>query len=239
MKINAKDRLIIALDVSSWEEARSLVKKLKGVVSFFKIGIILHLMTGIDFIKEIIASGNKVFLDLKYFDVEDTIREAVENVSKMGVTFLTLHGTGKIIKAAVEGRGKSGLKLLAVTVLTSLEAQDIKDLGFECSVEDLVLFRAKKAAAAGCDGVIASGREAELIREKIGNKLLVVSPGIRRKTDTVDDHKRPATPTNAILGGADYLVVGRPIIKDKDPRQAAADIIKEMEIAFQKREKDS
>ncbi len=231
--IEARDRLIVALDVSTLEEAKDLVEKLEGVISFFKIGIILNMISGLDFIKWLIERKKKVFLDLKYFDVQNTIREAVENVAKMGVTFLTVHGNGQIIKAAVEGRGNSDLKILSVTVLTSLDVHDIKDLGFPCSVDELVLFRAKKALEAGCDGVIASGREVKLIREQVGNKLLIVTPAIRPKGATVDDHKRSTTPTQAIEKGADYLVVGRPIIKAANPRKAAEDIIKEMEKAFQ------
>ena len=228
-QMKAKDRLIVALDVPTLQEAKVMVRKLDGIVSFFKVGIILHSTAGPELVNWLIKSGKKVFLDLKYFDVEDTVRSAVKCVAKTGVTFLTVHGNGKIIKAAVEGRGKSRLKLLIVTVLTSLDAHDIKDLGFPCSVEKLVLFRAKNALSAGCDGIIASGREVQLIRENIGNKLLIVTPGIRPEGTDIDNHKRCATPTRAIKGGADYLVIGRPIIKANDPRKAAQAIVKEME----------
>lgn len=234
--IKAGDRLIVALDVSTLKEAKCIVNRLGSIISFYKIGIVLHTATGLEFVNWLIKKGKKVFLDLKYFDVQDTIREAVKYVSKIGVTFLTVHGNGKIIKAAIAGRGKSRLKILTVTVLTSLDAYDIKDLGFPCSIEKLVLYRAKKALEAGCDGVIASGREAKLIRKNTGNKLLIVSPGIRPKGTNVDDHKRFATPTQAILGGADYLVIGRPIIKARNPQKAAVDIIKEIKTAFQKKE---
>lgn len=228
-----KDRLIVALDVTTIKEAKDIVQKLDGLVSFFKIGIILHTATGLEFVKWLVKKRKRVFLDLKYFDVEDTIREAVERVAKLGVLFLTVHGNGKIIKAAVKGRGKNNLKILTVTVLTSLDAQDIKDLGFPCSVEKLVLHRARKTLQAGGDGVIASGREARLIRKEIGNELLIVTPGIRPEGAEIDDHKRYATPTKAIKGGADYLVIGRPIIKSGNPRKAAEKIIKEMERAYQ------
>ncbi|MEW6679467.1 MAG: orotidine-5'-phosphate decarboxylase [bacterium] len=234
--IKAEDRLIVALDVSTLKEAKEMVKELKGLASFFKVGIILQITAGLAFVKWLINNGNRVFLDLKYFDVQDTIREAVQAVAKIGVDFLTVHGNGKIIKAAVEGRGESKLKILAVTVLTSLDAYDIKDLGFPCSIEELVLFRAEKAVEAGCDGVITSGQEVRLIREKIGNKLLIVSPGIRLEGTNIDNHRRYATPTQAIEGGADYLVIGRPIIKEKDPREATEKIIREMKVAFQARE---
>lgn len=228
-QMKAEDRLIVALDVTTLQEAKDLVKKLDGIVSFFKVGIILYAATGLELVNWLIKNGKKVFLDLKYFDVEDTVREAVKCVAKTGVTFLTVHGNGKIIKAAVEGRGKSRLKLLIVTVLTSMDAHDIRNLGFPCSVEKLVLFRAKNALEAGCDGIIASGREVKLIRENTENKLLIVTPGIRPEGASLDNHKRCAAPAMAIKGGADYLVIGRPIIKASDPRKAAQAIVKEME----------
>lgn len=231
----ARDRLIVALDVITLEEAKDLVKKLDGLVSFFKIGILLHMATGLDFVKWLVKAEKKVFLDLKYFDVEDTVIRAVKYVANLGVTFLTIHGNGRIIKAAVEGRGTSDLKLLSVTVLTSLDADDIRDLGFRCSIEDLVLFRAKAALEAGCDGVIASGREVKLINKEIGDKILVVTPGIRPEGASTNNHKRHATPTQAIKDGADYLVIGRPITRAKNPRRAAESIVKEMEMAFRER----
>ena len=236
--IDAKDRLIVALDVPTLEEAKDLVKKLDGVIFFFKVGIILQIAAGMDFVGYLIKSGKKVFLDLKYFDVEDTVREAVKAVSGTGVDFLTVHGSNaKILKAAVEGKGNSNLKILAVTVLTSMNAADIKNSGCYYSIKDLVLFRAKKALETGCDGVIASGQEVKLIRKETGGKLLIVTPGIRPEGTGINNHKRPATPTQAIEDGADYLVVGRPIIKAKEPRKAAEKIVKEMETAFQKRGK--
>lgn len=238
--IDAKERLIVALDVFTQKEAEDIVEKLDGLVSFYKIGIILNMASGLKFVEWLIERGKKVFLDLKYFDVQDTIKEAVKQVANIGVTFLTVHGNGKTIQAAMEGRGESDLKILSVTVLTSLDAYDIQDLGFTaCNVEDLVLFRAKKAMEAGCDGIIASVKEVKLIREKIGNKLLIVTPGIRPEGVDIDDHKRFAPPAEAIEEGADYLVVGRPIIKAKDPCKAAENIIKEMDEAFQEKEKAS
>lgn len=228
------ERLIVALDVSSIEKARELVKRLEGMVSFFKIGLQLQLIAGLGFVRELIKDGKKVFLDYKYFDVEETIKQAVARVAAEGVSFLTVHGNGRIIRAAVEGRGDSNLKILSVTVLTSLDAFDIQDLGFECSVEELVLYRAKKALEAGCDGVIASGYEAKAIRELAHNRLLIVTPGIRPKNASVNDHKRYVTPAQAIEAGADYLVVGRPIKDAKDPRVAAERILAEMRAAVEK-----
>lgn len=236
LTISASERLIFALDTPTIEEARHLVSQLKGTVSFYKIGLGLQLAEGVlDFIEELIRDGNKVFLDYKYFDIAETIEKSVARVAEIGVSFLTVHGNGKVIKAAVEGRGNSDLKILAVTVLTSLDAYDIHDMGFECSVEDLVLHRARKCLEAGCDGVIASGQEAEAIRGIPGDNLLIITPGIRPEGTSNDDHKRPTTPTAAILAGADYLVVGRPIREANDLKQSAEQIIDEMQAAFDKR----
>jgi orotidine-5'-phosphate decarboxylase len=239
-RINASDRLIVALDVRTLREAEELVDTLEGVVSFFKIGIELHVSSGVECVKKLgEARKKRIFLDLKYFDVPETVKRAVERVAAMGVSFLTIHGNGKIIRAAVEGRGKSDLKLLAVTVLTSLDSDDIKDLGFDCSVQQLVLHRARKALEAGCDGVITSPSEAHLVRDIAREakdikeeKFLIVTPGIRPEKVARDDHKRYNTPTEAIKAGADYLVVGRPIREAADPRKAAQKIIEEMQAAF-------
>jgi orotidine-5'-phosphate decarboxylase len=233
--INARDRLIVALDLPDIEHARAVVARLDGVVSFFKVGLVLQLAPGVGpFIEELVKDDKKVFLDYKYMDVPETIRKAVGRAASSGITFLTIHGNGGIVGAAVEGRGNSALKILAVTVLTSFDAKDIKELGFECSVEDLVLYRAKKAIDAGCDGVIASAQEARKISGLAGGRpILIVTPGIRPSYKTTDDHKRPMTPGDAIREGADYLVVGRPITDDPDPRASAERIIAEMQDAFE------
>jgi orotidine-5'-phosphate decarboxylase len=230
--IPLEERLIVALDVPTVEEAKKLVKNLEGVVSFFKIGLALQLVAGIDFVQWLIKERKKVFLDYKYFDVEETIRQAVTHVASIGVNFLTVHGNGRIIKAAVEGRGQSDLKILSVTVLTSLDAYDLKDMGFDCSVEELVLHRARKALEAGCDGVIASGHEVRAIRELAQDRLLIVTPGIRPEGTEINDQKRHVTPAQAIKAGADYLVVGRPIRDAKDSRIAAEKILTEMKSAI-------
>jgi len=238
LRIDASERLIFALDVPSVDEARELIRQLEGVVSFFKIGIELYVSSGLAIIPELVQQNKKVFLDLKYFDVPETVKSAVERVASLGVSFLTIHGNGQIIKAAVEGRGNAPLKLLSVTVLTSLDSDDMKDLGFECSVEDLVIRRATKALEAGCDGVITSPREADKVRDLAtimkgqDHKFLIVTPGIRPKSSARDDHKRLSHPADAIQAGADYLVIGRPIRESLDPRQAAKDIISEMQTAF-------
>lgn len=237
-----ENRLIVALDVDSAEKARDLVEKLDGVVSFFKVGMELQLAGGIELLDSLISKGKKVFLDLKYFDVPQTVERAVRRAASLGVSFLTIHGNRKNVEAAVRGRGpvpsgtgrgSAALKLLAVTVLTSLDASDIQDLGFPCSVEELVLYRAKAAAEEGCDGVVASGQEAKKIREAVGQKLLIVTPGIRPAGFPKQDQKRAVTPGEAILAGADYLVVGRPITSSPDPRQAAELVLEEMRQGYQ------
>ena len=234
----ANERLIVALDVPTIEQARMLVEQLNGLVSFFKIGLHLHLVPGLnDFIRKLIENGKKVFVDFKYNDVDATVEKAVEQAAKRGITFVTIHGNGSTIRAAIRGRGDGGLpKILLVTLLTSLDAVDIRDLGYRTiSVKELVLQRAKMALDAGCDGVIASGQEAQAIRQLARNQqLLIVSPGIRPRNTSTDDHKRPSSPTDAIEAGADYLVVGRPIIQASKPRQAAERIRDEMQAAFQK-----
>lgn len=244
-RINASERLILALDVPNPARAKELVRELDGVVSFFKIGMELYVTSGSSLIPELVQQGKKIFLDLKFFDVPETVKRAVERVASLGVTFLTVHGNARNIQAAVEGRGQSSLKLLSVTVLTSLDMDDMKDLGFECSIEDLVVRRATKALEAGCDGVITSPREADKVRElaermkregkssgKGTEKFLIVTPGVRPQNSSKDDHRRLASPTDAIQAGADYLVVGRPIRDAASPREAAKEIIAEMQEAF-------
>ncbi len=229
---DSKERLILALDVPSAEQARGLVSQLEDLISFFKIGIGLYFNTGPDFVHWLLDRGMRVFLDLKYCDVEDTVRDAVGRVAKSGVSFLTVHGNSGIIRAAADGRGNSPLKLLSVTVLTCLDTADIQDLGFPCSVEELVLHRAQAALATGIDGVVASGQEAKAIRQRMGGNFIVVTPGIRPEGAEIGNHKRVVTPTGAIEAGADYLVVGKPIWKAQDPKQAAIKIIEEMDEAF-------
>ncbi len=169
------------------------------------------------FIRSLIADGKKVFLDYKYYDISETLRKAVGRAAGLGVSFLTIHGPSNLIRAAVEAKGSSAMKLFTVTVLTSMDAGDIAEMGYtNHSVEELVLFRARKALEAGCDGTIASGLEARKIKELSHNKLLVATPGIRPEGYGPDDQKRRATPRWAIMEGADYLVVGRPITEPKD-----------------------
>jgi orotidine-5'-phosphate decarboxylase len=223
----AREKLIVALDFWDIADARKLVRDLGDEVSFYKVGLGLQLGGGDEFAKELMRQGKRVFLDYKYYDIEETIKTAVRRAAELGVDFLTVHGAAGILKAAAEGRGTSKLKLLCVTVLTSMDAQDIREMGFPCNVEELVLARATKALDAGCDGVIASAREAAMIRAGTG-KLMIVSPGIRPLGNAPGEQKRTATPQEAIRAGADYLVIGRPITAAGDPKRAAAAIIAEM-----------
>ncbi len=232
MPENIENRLIVALDFDTAEKAVEMVEKLDGLVSFFKVGMELQLAEGMHPVKHLISKGKNVFLDLKYFDVPQTVERAVRRAASLGVKFLTIHGNRKNVEAAARGRGDADLKLMAVTVLTSLDAYDIQDLGFNCSVEELVLHRAKAAAEEGCDGVIASGQEAKKIREAVGDRLLIVTPGIRPAGFPKQDQKRAVTPGEAIQAGADYLVVGRFITTSPDPRQAAEMVIEEMRQGF-------
>ena len=228
-----KDRLIVALDLPGTEQARKMVSALDPAVHFFKVGLTLQLAPGVeDLVRSLIRDGKRVFLDYKYYDIAATMKSAVARAVDLGVSFLTIHGSSGCIQGAVAGRGTSDLKLFAVTVLTSMDQHDIRELGYsEQSVEDLVLFRARKALEAGCDGVIASGQEAQSIR-RLSKKLLVITPGIRPDGYPEDDQKRKTTPQDAILAGADYLVVGRPIIGAPDPRGAADQILEQMREAF-------
>ena len=232
--IDARDRLILALDVQDIPQAREMVTALEGIVGFFKIGLTLQLAEGVEeFIRSLIAQGKKVFLDYKYYDIAETLKKAVSRAASLGVSFLTIHGSCGLIRGAVSGRGEIGLKLFTVTVLTAMDTADIAEMGYtNHSVEDLVLFRARKALEAGCDGVIASGLEAEKIKRLSQNKLLVVTPGIRPDGYPEDDQKRTTTATSAIQAGADYLVIGRPITGASNPRLAAEGLLQEMQCAF-------
>ncbi len=232
--ISAQDRLIIALDLPDADTARRMVERLDGAACFFKVGLSLQLAPGVnDLIESLITSGKKVFLDYKYYDVPETIRKAVSRAAALGVSFLTIHGSANIIRAAVEAKGNSSLKLFTVTVLTSMDAADIAEMGYpQRSVEELVLFRAKMALEAGCDGVITSGREVEKVKEISRHKLLAITPGIRPDGYPEDDQKRTSTASSAIRAGADYLVIGRPITGDADPRDTTQKIVAEMQQAF-------
>jgi orotidine-5'-phosphate decarboxylase len=224
--VTAKDRLIVALDMPTLEEAQRLVAKLGGAVTFYKVGLELLFAGGLELARALKAEGKHVFLDMKLLDIGNTVERAVANATELGVDLLTVHGHDlKTLRAAVAGRGKSRLKLLAVTVLTNLTADDLEQQGSSMAPPDLVLMRAKLARESGFDGVIASGQEARRIREAIGPGFLIVTPGIRLTGSASDDQERITTPDHAIAAGADYIVVGRPITQADDPRGAAETFI--------------
>ncbi len=221
-EIALKDRLIVALDMPTVEEAARLVASLDQGVHFYKVGLELLFAGGLDFARHLKASGKRVFLDMKLLDIGNTVERAVANCADFGVDFLTVHGHDlKTMRAAVSGRGASPLKLLAVTVLTNLSAEDLEQQGSRMSPGELVVHRARMAREAGFDGVIASGQEAHRIREAVGPKFLIVTPGIRLEGSTMDDQERVMTPGKAISAGADHIVVGRPITQADDPKAAA------------------
>ena len=239
-RVDARDRLILALDVASAEEAVHLLDRLGEAISFVKIGLELYTVAGPEMIKHARLRKKRIFLDLKFLDIEETVKRATARAAAMGIDFVTVHANRKALNAALEGRGAvpsdgSGLKLLAVTVLTNFDAADLRDMGIQWSVADLVAARAKLAGEVGFDGVVASGEEPSVIRQRVSQDLLIVTPGIRPSDQGADDHARVSTPTSAISAGADYLVVGRPIRDAADPKAASERIVLEMQAAFDSR----
>ena len=221
MDINTRDRLIFALDVPEIEQAKNLVEELADSVSFYKIGMEL-MMTGHYFalLDWLVEKDKKVFVDLKLFDVPQTVAKAVKRLSQRGAYFTTVHGNQSMMEAAAAAKGD--LKILAVTALTSLDQGDLNDMGFLCDVQDLVVSRARRALAAGCDGIVASGLELERIRSEVNRKLVIVTPGIRPvENRSTDDQKRIVSVEQAFQRGADHIVVGRPIKNAANPKQAA------------------
>ena len=219
-----RERLIVALDVRNAEEAKLLVERLGPAACFYKVGLELFMAGGyFELIEWLVKRGNKVFADLKMFDIPETVARAVANLRGRGITFATVHGNQAMMQAAAAEKGE--VKVLAVTVLTSLDRGDLDDLGFSCDVERLVLSRARRAMEAGCDGVISSGLEAQRLKSEFRQRLLVVTPGIRPvENKPADDQKRTVDVAQAFASGADYIVVGRPIRQAADPRTAAESI---------------
>lgn len=217
--IPPEERLIVALDVPSYDEALALADQLSDAVHFYKVGLELAMSDRyFELIERLQALGKKVFVDLKLFDIPVTVAAAVRQLSKRGVDFATVHGNESMIRAACAEKG--AMKLLAVTVLTSIDEDDFRDLGLEVAIEPLVISRARRVVALGCDGVVASGVEARALREAVGEGFLIVAPGIR-PLETSDDQRRVVTPQEAFENGADYIVVGRPVRDAADPRAAA------------------
>lgn len=220
--------IIVALDVDSAVEARVLVARIGPHVDFYKIGMELYAAAGMEFVHELLSGGKRVFLDMKFYDIGETVKRAVAQVARTGVSFLTVHGSSAVMRAAVEGRGDSPLKLLAVTVLTSYDRQDLSELGYPCEVTDLVALRVKHAMAAGIDGLVASPLEAASIRATVGPDAILVTPGVRSAGAAVGDQKRVATPAEALAAGASYIVVGRQITRASDPAAAARQLLDEI-----------
>ena len=230
--MHAAERLIVALDVPTLEEALGLADALAGVVSFFKVGLELYTAAGPRAVEELRRRGHRVFLDLKLFDVPATVERAARAAALSGATFLTVHSGGATVASAVAGAGTSGLQVLAVTVLTSLDGSDLREMGCPDPVDVVVLRRARLAQRQGAAGVIASPLEAAAIRRALPSPFLVVTPGIRPQGADAGDQKRLATPAAALAAGADYLVVGRPITRAPDPAAAARAILAEMHAAL-------
>jgi orotidine-5'-phosphate decarboxylase len=229
-----EDRLIVALDVPGIAEARALIDTLDAVVSFFKLGLWLAFAAGFDgLIEELRGRSKRIFLDAKMYDIGETVKEGVARAAERGIDFLTVHGDGEIMRAAVAGRAGAPLKIFAITVLTSLDAEGLADLGYRGGVADLVDLRVRRAVECGIDGVIAAPRDNpdEMRRRAGAPHLIVATPGVRLAGSASDDHKRAGTPRQAIAAGADYLVVGRPIVRDADPAAAARRIIADMRAA--------
>ncbi len=229
--IPPKDRLIVGLDVATIDEARVLVKTLGPTVSFYKIGMQQVFAGGLELAQELVDQGKQVFLDMKLLDIPNTVSKAIENIARLGVTFTTVHAYDHVMMAAVEARGSSDLQILGVTVLTNMDDSDLARMGIGMTAGELVLTRAKTALSLKMDGVIASAHEAAAIHAVVGNKLKIVTPGIRPAGADMQDQKRVMTPALAISAGSDYLVVARPVIQADDPQRAAAMIIEEIESA--------
>jgi orotidine-5'-phosphate decarboxylase len=210
--------VIVALDVASAAEARELVAALGDSTSFYKVGLELYAAAGMDFARELKNQGHRVFLDLKLYDIGETVRRAVAQVAKSGVDFLTIHGMRQVMQAALEGRGDSPLKLLAVSVLTSVDQQDLIEDGYSASLADLIGLRVRNAISDRADGIVCSPRDVSRVRRITGPRAILVTPGVRSASASAGDQKRVATPAEAVAGGADYLVIGRQVTRAKDPR---------------------
>jgi orotidine-5'-phosphate decarboxylase len=222
--------LIIALDVDSTSEALQLIECIGPAAEFYKVGMELYAVGGMAFVDQLGSFGKKVFLDLKLYDISETVKRATKQIAgNEAVEFLTVHGSGAVMRAAVEGRGTKRTQLLAVTVLTSFDQEDLADLGYSTPISDLVELRVRKAAASGIDGIVCSPLEVARVRATGGPKLKLVTPGVRSAGAAVGDQKRVATPAEAIANGADYLVIGRQVTRAADPRKACEEVLAEVQ----------
>lgn len=220
--------IIIALDLDSAAQARLLVEKLDDSVDFYKVGMELYAAEGMPFVRELLNRGKQVFLDLKLYDIGETVKRAVARIAPCGITFLTVHGSNAIMRAALEGRGEHKTKLLGVTVLTSFDQQDLTELGYPCEARDLVALRTRNAMGSGIDGIVCSPLEAADVRAIAGPKAIVVTPGVRSRSADAGDQKRVATPGEAMAAGASYVVIGRQVTRAQDPRKEVERILGEL-----------
>jgi orotidine-5'-phosphate decarboxylase len=220
--------IIIALDVETAEQGRELVARLGDSVGFYKVGLELYTSAGMDFVRELTGQGKEVFLDLKMYDIGETVKRAAAQVARSGVRFLTVHSSAAVVRAAVEGKAGSTLQILAVTVLTSFDRNDLADLGYSCEVPELVRHLAGKAVGSGADGLVCSPLEAAAVRAIAGPEKILVTPGVRSAGAGTGDQKRVATPAEAIRNGASYLVIGRQVTRAADPKAEVARILEEL-----------
>ena len=226
--INPRDRLILALDLSSVAEAEAMIARLGNAVAFYKIGYQLGFAGGLELARKLAGAGKQVFADLKLHDIGNTVAKGVESIARLGATFVTVHAYPQTMHAAVDARKGTNLRILAVTVLTSYDDADLAAAGYDFTVSELVAERAAQARDIGVDGLVCSGAEVERLREIVGSDMVLVTPGIRPADAEVGDQKRIMTPSAAIAAGADYLVVGRPILSAPDPKAAAEEIVAEI-----------
>jgi orotidine-5'-phosphate decarboxylase len=233
--LDARERLIVALDLPTVEAAETMVARLGDSVVFYKIGYQLAFAGGLPFAAGLIAAGKQIFLDLKLHDIGNTVEKGVSSVARMGATFLTVHGYPQTMKAAVAGKQDSTLRILAVTVLTSYDDSDLAAAGYDMSVAELAAARAAQARDTGIDGLVCSAEEAAALRKIVGPGMVLVTPGIRPMGSATGDQKRVMGPVRAIRSGADYLVVGRPVLEAADPKRAADGIVSEIEQADEPR----
>ena len=222
--IAPRDRLIVALDLPGVDQAEAMIARLGDSVTFYKIGYQLGFAGGLSLVRKLTDAGKKVFIDVKLHDIGNTVARGVESLSSLGATFLTVHAYPQTMQAAVEARGDSGPKILAVTVLTSYNEADVEAAGYRHTVADLVATRARQAKALGVDGIVCSPEEVAALRAIVGSEMSLVTPGIRPAGSSSGDQKRIMTPARAIAAGADYLVVGRPVTEAADPKAAAESI---------------
>jgi orotidine-5'-phosphate decarboxylase len=219
--------IIVALDFENAQQARALVSRLGPAIDFYKVGMELYAAAGMPFVQELIGEGKQVFLDLKLYDIGETVKRAVAQVARTEVRFLTVHAINPVMRAAIEGRGHGSLKLMAVTVLTSFDQQDVTEMGHPCSISELVALRARNAMEIGMDGIVCSALDAAAVRKIAGPDAILVTPGVRSRHADKGDQKRVATPAEALAAGANYIVIGREVTRAEDPADQIVRILED------------